>query len=187
MQPKSPSAPDTSSLFAPSSGCDFTLEHARTRASSEGRSMESSWKAPFLLLWLIVNLPFVSYMMWRALTDLLHKIVGDKPDVATVENTATRLPLDDPAPVLAFDGKEFCFTGKFVFGPRSHCEEAIRVHGATTHKNVRRWTDYVVIGSLASRDWAHATHGRKIEKALEMKKQGLSCSIVSEEHWTASL
>ncbi len=123
----------------------------------------------------------------RDLTELLQKIVGDKPDAATVENTATRLPLDDPAPVIMFDSKEFCLTGKFVFGPRSRCEEAIRIHGANAHKTVRRWTDYLVIGGLASRDWIHSTHGRKIEKALQMKKKGLRCSIVSEEHWAASL
>lgn len=123
----------------------------------------------------------------RDLTELLRKIVGDKPDTATVENTATRLPLDDPAPAVTFDGSEFCLTGKFVFGPRSRCEAAIRTHGANFHKNVRRCTDYLVIGSLASRDWIHSTHGRKIERALQMKKQGLRCSIISEEHWTASL
>ncbi len=29
-----------------------------------------SWKTPFLFLWLIASLPYVSYTMWRALTDL---------------------------------------------------------------------------------------------------------------------
>jgi tetratricopeptide (TPR) repeat protein len=36
---------------------------------SEGQK-SSDWKAPFLLLWLIASLPFVSYTMWRAMSDL---------------------------------------------------------------------------------------------------------------------
>ena len=47
--------------------------------------------------------------------------------------------------------------------------------------------DYLVIGSLASREWAHTSHGRKIEKAMDYKKKGCSINIVSEEQWVQCL
>ena len=76
MQPKSPKPYDTITLNAANSDLHFTSEQRRAHTTSEVESSESNkrnWKTPFLLLWLIANLPFVSYAMWRALTDLQEK------------------------------------------------------------------------------------------------------------------
>lgn len=35
----------------------------------------------------------------------------------------------------------------------------------------------VVVGLLGSRDWAHSTHGRKIEAAVGMRRKGCPVSI----------
>lgn len=38
-----------------------------------------------------------------------------------------------------------------------------------------------------SRDGAHTTFGRKIEKAVSYREKGVPIAIVSEDHWAASL
>jgi len=40
--------------------------------------------------------------------------------------------------------------------------------------------DYLVIGTLASRDWLYTSHGRKIEKALLLKREGNPIKIITE-------
>ena len=40
---------------------------------------------------------------------------------------------------------------------------------------------YLAIGHFASRDWVHTTFGRKIERAVEMRKRYGMPAIISEE------
>jgi len=81
MQPKSPKPYDTFTFYAASPDFDGTSD-GTSEGTSTGRSTHTipekeffkrGWTAPFLLLWLIVSLPFVSYTMWRALTDMQKK------------------------------------------------------------------------------------------------------------------
>ena len=51
-------------------------------------------------------------------------------------------------------------------------------------KNVTQNIHYLIIGSIGSDDWIHSSFGRKIEKALQFKKQGKNIIIISEDHWT---
>ncbi len=44
-----------------------------------------------------------------------------------------------------------------------------------------------VIGAIGSRDWIHSTHGRKIERAVELREQGTGIYILSEEYWADSI
>jgi len=116
----------------------------------------------------------------KELQIILEKAIGGKPDVQQVTNLATRLPLTEPPPDILISGRTFCFTGKFVFGTRTRCQAAVSSLGGMSASNVSRVLDYLVIGTIASRDWIHTTHGRKIEAALD---NGDKTKIVSEEHW----
>lgn len=78
----------------------------------------------------------------------------------------------------------FCLTGKFISGPREKCERIITRFGGKTAKTITKELDYLVIGTLASRDWIGTSHGRKIEKALQYKQKGHPITILSEECWT---
>jgi len=40
-----------------------------------------------------------------------------------------------------------------------------------------------VIGTLASSDWRFSSHGRKIEKAIKLKEEGLPMVIIAEQTW----
>ena len=55
------------------------------------------------------------------------------------------------------------------------------------HPRVVAYSDYLVIGTLASRDWAHTSHGRKIESAIKANEEGSAIKIIAEEDWTRFL
>lgn len=101
------------------------------------------------------------------------------------ENLSTTLPLCAPQPhPLVFTGQQFVVTGKFAYGSRSAVFEAIStLGGLPTDAAPTRATNYVVIGAFASRDWITTSHGRKIEKAVELRAKGTGLGILSEEHW----
>ena len=118
------------------------------------------------------------------LLDLLSRLTGKgfpvEPDTISF---STRLPLTTPPPDIHFSGRRFCLTGRFKYGTRRQCEEAILKQGGITERTPTSWTDYLVIGEIGSRDWIHSTHGRKIEAAVEMHDRGRRIAIVSEQHW----
>jgi len=123
------------------------------------------------------------------LLELLADITGGG-SVSLAERIAaysSALPLCNPAPQVIFDGTLFCMTGKFVYGSRKQCEAIIREKGGEFNSNPTLKTDFLVIGSIGSTDWIHSTHGRKIEKAVEMRSKGKPIRIICEEHWVSHL
>lgn len=120
------------------------------------------------------------------LFDLMRQIVGSV-DAPAALNFSTSLPFDDPQPDLLFSGQRFCLTGQFIFGPRPQCEREILSLGGSIVTAPRKSGCVVVVGLVGSRDWVHSTFGRKIETALDMRREGCPVSIVSEEHWTDCL
>ncbi|MBT3879262.1 MAG: NAD-dependent DNA ligase [Candidatus Scalindua sp.] len=81
----------------------------------------------------------------------------------------------------------FCFTGNFLYGTRNACERAITERGGTAIPRIKKDLNYLVIGTMVSNDWVHTSHGRKIENALEFKKDNCPIYIVSEKQWVESL
>jgi hypothetical protein len=121
------------------------------------------------------------------IAEFLRKLVAPLPDVPVEEARATALPLDTPQPKVHFFGKSFCFTGAFVFGSRGVCVDAAEERGAYIEPGVRVDLDYLVVGSFRSEAWIHTTHGRKIEKAVELRAKYGRPSIIGEAHWTKAL
>lgn len=117
----------------------------------------------------------------------LRKVGGGSPEPKESTKLATRLPVEEPPPKVEFQSRSFCFTGQFIFGSRSKCESSVIIRGGTCDKVPKSGTDFLVIGTMASRDWAHGSYGRKIEDAVFGKKCGWRIQIISEEHWTTCL
>lgn len=118
---------------------------------------------------------------------LLQQTTGAGPGVPQPGSMPSRLPLCTPAPPLSFDGTVFVFTGAFAYGTRRDCEDAVVSRGALVRSNVTKGARFLVIGAIGNGDWAHSSHGRKIEKAVEYRTKGVPVAIVSEEHWTQYL
>ena len=59
------------------------------------------------------------------LASLLQELVGGGGGTIGGETATTGLPLDDPQPSLEIPNRTFAFTGRFAYGTRGTCEEAV--------------------------------------------------------------
>lgn len=123
----------------------------------------------------------------KDLLETLVQVTGGPTLDPTIDTMSSALPLCDPPPEIAFDHRIFYFTGKFVYGTRRQVETEATARGGRTKGKPTRDTDYLVIGSIGSSDWIHSTHGRKIERAIELRDESLPIRIVAEEHWVSYL
>lgn len=121
------------------------------------------------------------------LLSLLVKVTGGNPEKLDAHSLTSGLPLDDPQPSVVFSGMEFCFTGKFVSGTRDHCHQQVTLRGGIAVETITKELNYLVIGIVGSRDWAHSTFGRKIQRAVEYRARGKPLAIVSEETFVSSI
>lgn len=75
-------------------------------------------------------------------------------------------------------------TGSFYTMSRKQIGELIESRGAKLDKSVNRKIDLLVVGGMASRDWAFSSFGRKIEEALTVRKYGTPLLIIDEKQIT---
>lgn len=122
------------------------------------------------------------------LLETLQQLSGNRfTDTGAAVADAPAVLSDDTA-AIEFRGKRFCFTGKFAFGSRSQCENAVKALGAICDKDVTLSMNYLVLGVGVSPDWKHETYGRKIERTLEIRNSGQAKPlIVTEEQWLRAI
>lgn len=119
------------------------------------------------------------------LADTLLQLIGGRLDEVAEAGFVSELPIDRVEGIEVPD-RSFCFTGDFVFGPRSICEKAVQARGGQI-SNVTRKLHYLVVGGLGSNEWNHGSFGTKIEKAVQYKQSGVPLLIIHEDTWAASL
>lgn len=160
-------------------------------------------EAEFLKTWLIQNAsvttnPILLYLLDRVTTmledgcldteesaelfSILQRFAGEPSAMGEVAKP-TALPLDDPKPSISFPGNTFLITGTCAFGTRKKCQTVIESLGGVNAKGVTKSLNYLIIGSYVTDSWIHESFGRKIEKAMEYRSDGIPLQIVSEEHW----
>lgn len=120
------------------------------------------------------------------LLELLLQTVGGNAPGRNEASMSASLPLTKPEPIIVFEGRSFCFTGKFYSGTRAWCEDQVTSRGGALC-GITRSLSFLVIGEIGSRDWIHSTHGRKIEKAIDLSTKGATIAIVSERYWYSHL
>ncbi len=120
------------------------------------------------------------------LVETLQMLVGTPLDEVATASHVTGLAFDQVA-VVGFPGARFCLTGDFVYGPRESCTAAIVKRGGEVATAVTKKLQYLVVGSLGSREWKNDSYGTKIDKAMKYKRDGCPILIVKEESWTSSL
>lgn len=160
-------------------------------------------EAEFLLTWLIQNQnnsdnPIIDNLLQKVavmledgvldsdeseeLKNILQSISGESSEIGELAKT-TSLPINSPLPKIDFEGSSFLFTGTCAFGTRKDCQAAIESLGGANAKGVTKTLNYLVLGTYVTDSWAHETFGRKIEKAIEYRDNGLPLIIITEEHW----
>ena len=110
----------------------------------------------------------------------VNQVTGANIEEDGISYEASTEVWEDTIDSLTVAGSTFCLTGDFVTGDRQSVDTMIKIQGAETSSSVNKNVDYLVIGTLASSDWLYTSHGRKIEKALLLKREGNDILIITE-------
>lgn len=108
---------------------------------------------------------------------------GDFTEIKKVMNINGLCAL---APNIEINDNLFCFTGESSKMKRSEIEKIIIENGGSFNKNVVSKTNYLIVGDNGNPCWAFSCYGRKVEKAMELRKQGKQILIIHEiDFWDA--
>lgn len=89
-------------------------------------------------------------------------------------------------PQIIVPGSVFCFTGASARASRDEIARIICERGGSFKSSVTRKTQYLIVGNEGNPCWAYACYGRKIEQAVELRKNGYPVLIVNElDFWAA--
>ena len=172
---------------------DNLIENSEINSLSEwlviNSNIADSWPARVLINRLnsILEDGVVTQDEREDLLETIKQITGIRFDESGFVNGMATEFFEDEVSLIDHEGACFCFTGAFVTGTRKAVEANAKDKGAITTKDVTKSTNYLVIGTLASRDWRFSSHGRKIEKALRLKENGMKICIVTERTWLRHL
>ncbi len=92
-------------------------------------------------------------------------------------------PIEDNSEceINEFTNKHFCLTGDFEIGSKDCVGEMIESLDGVIDSNVKKATNYVVVGAKGSDNWKCGNFGGKIKKAMELKEKGQDIEVISEE------
>lgn len=83
-------------------------------------------------------------------------------------------------PDIEFAGSKFCFTGVSPLYTRSQLSDMVKKLGGSAVSGLTREVEYLVICEDGNPCWAYACYGRKVEKAVKMRKSGVRVSLIHE-------
>lgn len=83
-------------------------------------------------------------------------------------------------PEISFENKLFSFTGTSSKATRNEIAKTISDKGGLFNNNVTKKTNYLIVGGDGNPCWAFSCYGRKVEKAVTLRKSGSQIIIVHE-------
>ena len=83
-------------------------------------------------------------------------------------------------PEISIENNLFCFTGVSQKTTRSKIVEVIESLGGNYNNSLIKNTNYLIIGDNGNPCWAFACYGRKVEKAIQLRKNGEKIIIIHE-------
>jgi len=107
----------------------------------------------------------------------------DETTNAQLKNETTDITISalcSSEPNVIFKDKNFCITGVLKRGNREDLQTAIKKLGGTFTQGINKKTDYLIVGDNGNPAWAFACYGRKVEKALSMRKEGCTIMLIHE-------
>jgi len=94
-----------------------------------------------------------------------------------------KIKYDDPV-VIVIKNRTFCFTGKFKFGSRKKCEDAITQRGGYCKNGMSAAVDYLVISSGEDNVNGNTSKVRDFDR---LRFNGHTPQIITEEKWASFL
>jgi len=83
-------------------------------------------------------------------------------------------------PNVIFKEKTFCISGLTKRGTRDELSQEIINLGGIVKTGISKKTDYLIVGDNDNPCWAFSCYGRKVEKAIEIRKGGGQIQIIHE-------
>lgn len=83
-------------------------------------------------------------------------------------------------PEIEFSSSTFCFTGASSRYTRKELAGTVERLGGSFAPNVTKSVRYLIIGADGNPCWAYACYGRKVEKAVELRKSGVRVLLIHE-------
>ncbi len=83
-------------------------------------------------------------------------------------------------PEINFLDRGFCFTGASSRFTRTEFQQIVERLGGSAHAAPSKKVHYLVIGAEGNPCWAFACYGRKVEKAIALRKSGSRVVLVHE-------
>lgn len=83
-------------------------------------------------------------------------------------------------PEVSFEGTKFCFTGASSKYTRADLAALVKRLGGDVVGSVSASLNYLIIGADGNPCWAYACYGRKVEKAVALRKEGARILLVHE-------
>jgi len=83
-------------------------------------------------------------------------------------------------PEININGSLFCFTGASPKYSRKEFSEIVTKLGGKFINSISKKVNYLVIGADGNPCWAYACYGRKVEEAVNLRKQGERILLVHE-------
>lgn len=124
--------------------------------------------------WLYENDYLVGHYPYDKLVCLIEDILKDNIITNNEKNELSKMfeELMNPLKCLndsciEFKDKTFCLSGTFDYGKKSEVEEYIQSLGGLIDKNVKKGTNYLVVGANGSNRYSNGTYGEKIKKAMQ--------------------
>jgi len=84
------------------------------------------------------------------------------------------------SPDINIPASQFCFTGASSFYTRDQFIQIVTNLGGRVVNNVSKNLNYLIIGAAGNPCWAYACYGRKVEAAVNLRKQGYRILLIHE-------
>lgn len=122
---------------------------------------------------------FISYSLSRRVARALDIARGDAPPIIS------RAGICAVDPEIVIQDRIFVFTGVSEKATRKEIGERIAYHGGELTESLTN-SHYLIVGNMGNPAWAFACYGRKVEKAMQMRKEGKKIIIANElDLWDA--
>ncbi len=83
-------------------------------------------------------------------------------------------------PEIVFENRTFCLTGISARAKRSEIAALIEEKAGRYSGSVTNTTHYLIVGNFENPCWAFSCYGRKVEKAMALRKTGNPIQIIHE-------
>ena len=115
---------------------------------------------------------------FKQFVNIHSKEISSKINEQTSDVNISGLCTSDPD--VVFEGKTFCITGVLKRGNRENLHRDILKLGGIPTDSITKKTDYLIVGDNGNPAWAFSCYGRKVEKAVNLRKDGHTIMLIHE-------